>query len=123
MTRSKTAHKKTLSEMLVKASEETETIEFAVKLRDGLRDTAKNATLDAQMMRLIGKDGTKESRVNAAELKDYEATIAVQAALMLEKLGTEVTRLRLSIGCHLDTGDPTRADMRKIVTNWNGDKP
>lgn len=80
-------------------------IAAAIKLRDRLGDVAKE----------IGyrRDGN-------AELNAMDAKVCADAAAMLEKLGTEVTRLRLGIG-HLYYGRLDRTELWNMSRNWNSD--
>lgn len=56
-----------------------------------------------------------------SELAEADFYACQDAAAMLKKLGTEVTRLRLAIQ-HFDYGRMSRLELRQITANWNGDK-
>lgn len=63
-----------------------------------------------------------ESRVSkgkARQLNLFDQQVCLDAANMIQKLATELTRLRLTIQCHCDTGVPDRNEMRRATKNWN----
>ncbi len=53
------------------------------------------------------------------ELRDYDVSVMEDAALMIEKLGQEVTRLRLGIG-HFEYGQIDKSLLCKMARDWNG---
>ena len=82
-------------------------IRDAIKLRDRLVECAKE-------FRILGK----RAKTPAGASWAIDANACDQAAAMLQKLGTEVTRLRLTIQ-HFDAGRMSRLELRKVVGNWN----
>ena len=82
-----------------------EVIKNAARLRDHLLDVAKELRLR--------RDGN-------IELWELDAKACDDAAAMLRKLGTEVTRLRLAIGHH-KYGMMSCADLFQIPDTWNDD--
>lgn len=88
-------------------------IRDAIKLRDGLIECAREWRHYVQM----------HARTDAAKrLGEHDAQISERAAAMLEKLGTEVDRLRQAIGCFGD-GRASRSELRHLVNSWNYDAP
>lgn len=85
-------------------------IATAIKLRDRMVDCAK----EFELRKLTAR------RPVDVELAEGDAKDCLETAAMLQKLGTEVTRLRLAIQ-HFDCGRLSRFELREIVTNWNGD--
>lgn len=85
-------------------------IQEAIKLRDRLKDAAKE-------FRILEKRATHKATKKMAG-RDAEA--CEESALMLQKLGTEVTRLREGIGC-FKYGQLSRFDLIKMRDNWNDD--
>lgn len=85
-------------------------IKLAIKQRDGLLDCAKE----------FRRQGSIAQRNSARELAELDARACEDAAAMLKKLGTEVTRLRLTIG-HFGCGRMNRSDLRKAAETWNDD--
>jgi hypothetical protein len=83
----------------------------AIKLRDRILACGREFEI---------RKRTARSPVDA-ELAEVDFQACQEAAAMLQKLGTEVTRLRLAIQ-HFDYGRISRFDLREITTNWNGDK-
>ena len=68
-------------------------IRDAIKLRDGLRECAREWRYYVQM----------HARSDAAKrMGEHDAKISERAAAMLEKFGIEVSRLRQAIGCFGD---------------------
>jgi len=84
-------------------------IRDAINMRDGLLHIAKE-------FRMQGED----PRVSATrkELAAIDAKYCEDAAEMLQKLGTEVDRLRMGIGGMLDY-HMSRGDLRQMTRNWN----
>lgn len=80
----------------------------ARNLRDGLQSAA------VEFRRIAARS----SHTATKELAEIDARICLDAAKMLQKLGTEVTRLRLGIG-HYKYGKLDRLDLIKMATNWN----
>ena len=83
------------------------TTKAAIKIRDRLNEVA------TELKRRL--DGLPE-------LNRMDARTCEDAALMLEKLGTEVTRLRLGIGCYR-YGRLSRVDLFAMTRNWNSRMP
>lgn len=83
-------------------------IRDAIKLRDGLLECAREFRVY----------GGKSRHASGRELAEMDAKVCENAAVMLQKLGTEVTRLRLCIG-HFDYGRMDRSDLRRATQNWN----
>ena len=83
-------------------------LDQAVQLRDDLLRTAKE-------FRFMG--GPLASKATK-ELLALDAKTCDDAAKMLQKLGTEVTRLRLGIG-HYKYGMLDRSDLIRISESWN----
>ena len=83
-------------------------INQAKKLHGGLLSAAKE-------FRYIGARSTHAA---SKELMEHDAKTCEDAAKMLRKLGTEITRLRLGIG-HYEYGKLTRADLIGMTENWN----
>ena len=56
-------------------------------------------------------------------LAEHDAVACERAAAMLEKLGTEVTRLRLGIShyYYCDHTGMSVVELRRMTENWNGD--
>ena len=88
------------------SSSDDPVIAEAIKIRDNVRSAAKEFR--------YRRDGNKE-------LNEMDAKACEDAAVMLQKLGTEVTRLRLAIG-HYKYGMMSRQDLIKIPDTWNDDK-
>jgi hypothetical protein len=82
----------------------------AIQLRDQLVSCADELAIQAR----IGRNSS------ARELAAMEAQSCRDAAEMLEKLGTEVSRLRLAIG-HFRYGRLARGALEAMANNWNGD--
>lgn len=80
-------------------------IDEALKIRDRLLNVAKE----------IGYQH------KPGALRDFDMKTCKQAAEMLQKLGTEVDRLRMGIG-HFHHGRMSIFDLEKMTKNWNGDK-
>lgn len=55
-----------------------------------------------------------------SEIAKRNAKACDDAAAMLQKLGTEVTRLREGIGCY-HYGRLDRQDLWRMARSWNGD--
>jgi len=85
-------------------------IRDAIRLRDRLLDVTKEHDYKARA-------ATHKSTIECAEM---DAQTCRAAAAMLEKLGTEVTRLRLGIG-HLHYGMMDRLELNQMTKNWNAD--
>ena len=84
----------------------------AMQLHDLLHDCALE----------FWQQGKMQTTDPGRRMASYDQQICLDAAAMIQKLSLEVTRLRLGIGCHLDTGDPDRFLLKKMVKSWNGDK-
>lgn len=82
----------------------------AIKLRDRILACGREFELRKRAAR----------RPADAELAEYDFQSCQETAAMLQKLGTEVTRLRLAIQ-HFDCGRMSRFELHEITTNWNGD--
>ena len=80
-------------------------IKDAIKLRDRLLDVAKELR--------YRRDGN-------LELNERDAKSCDDAAAMLQKLGTEVTRLREGIGC-FKYGRLNRDRLIRLPDTWNSD--
>lgn len=102
----------TLSVLFLKTHGKTDPLDYAKKLREKLGDIAIELTRNAER----SKDAA------AKELLEFEALCCVEAAGMIAKLGTEVTRLRLTIQ-HYDHGRMTRTQLANAAETWNGDPP
>jgi hypothetical protein len=87
-------------------------IKDAIQIRDHLLDVAKE-------IRHRKKRETHSSTVN---LMEYDAAYCEAAAAMLQKLGTEITRLRLTIR-HFDQNMMDRTGLRNVVRTWNDSEP
>jgi precorrin-6x reductase len=85
-------------------------IERAIKLRDQLLECAKEFDIHA----------LRYTRPGARKAVESDAKACREAAEMMAKLGTEVTRLRLGIQ-HFDHGRIDRFELREMVENWNGE--
>ncbi len=83
-------------------------IDQAIRLRDGLLGAANE-------FRHIG--GPSANAVTK-ELMELDAKTCEDAAKMLQKLGTEVTRLRLGIG-HYRYGMVDRSALVRMSESWN----
>ena len=79
------------------------TMREAIRLRDRLLDVAKELRLR--------RDGLPE-------LNKLDAQSCDDSAQMLQKLGTEVTRLREGIG-HFEYGMMSRHDLIQMPRRWN----
>ena len=77
----------------------------AIQIRDRLKDVSKEIGMR--------QDGNKE-------LNDMDAETCTDAAHMLQKHGTEVTRLREVIG-HYRYGMIERAALFRVMESWNDD--
>lgn len=82
-----------------------------IKLRDRLLGTAKELRIQAEMHKVLGK-------ATQSELCDMDAQVCEESAEMMQKLGTEVTRLRLGIG-HFKHGQMSKLDLCKFPNTWN----
>lgn len=87
-------------------------IDQAIKLRDRLLDVAKE-------LRIAARSAKTDAGRQCA---DMDAKTCDDAAAMLQKLGTEVTRLRQGIGC-FHYGRIDRFALRRMSENWNDDAP
>ncbi len=87
-------------------------IALAIKQRDCLLDCAKEFRIHGNMAKTV----------SAKKLAEFDAAVCEDAAKMLEKLGTEISRLRLAIQ-HFDHGRMGRFELRDVVKNWNGQSP
>lgn len=85
-------------------------IKKAIAMRDGLVAAARE-------FRRIGK---RSDHAATKELMEMDAVNCENAAEMLEKLGTEVDRLRLGIGIR-HYGRLSGAKLMAMTKNWNGD--
>lgn len=83
----------------------------AVKLRDKLLEVAKELRIQGKMAR----------STSGKTLAAMDAKACDDSARMLEKLGTEVTRLRLGILTYCD-GRMEERGLRNMAKNWNGDE-
>ena len=83
-------------------------IESAIRLRDRLLELSKELRRNGPM--------------NNETLRRMDAANCEEAAKMLEKLGTEVTRLRLAIGHH-SYRRMSHADLVRIADTWNDGDP
>lgn len=81
-------------------------IRDAIKLRDRLRDVAKELRMR--------RDGN-------VECNEMDAQSCDDSADMLQKLGTEVSRLREGIG-HFKYGQMSRVNLIGMPDTWN-DQP
>lgn len=77
-------------------------IKEAIRIRDRLQELATDLRL----------------RPGHVQANDMDGRTCDEAAKMLQKLGTEVTRLRLFIQHH-QHGRLSTADLYKVVENWN----
>ena len=84
----------------------------AIKQRDLLLECAREFRHYGAMAR------TNTGR----EMAERDAKACEDAAEMMAKLGTEVTRLRQGIGCFF-CGRLDRIELNAMTKNWNGDKP
>ncbi len=75
----------------------------AVKIRDRVRSAGQEFRRRTDGLR---------------ELNEIDAKSCDEAADMLQKLGTEVTRLRLAIGCYRDYR-MNRSDLSHVADTWN----
>lgn len=101
-------------------------IKEAKRLRDRLISAGNELNRRAEFLRLKANSPTvlvKEAKAmrTEAELAELDGKACLESAKMLQKLGTEVFRLRAGIGCYLDTGDPDRGRLRQMTQNWNDD--
>lgn len=87
-------------------------ISDAIKLRDALHECAKEFRVYRDV----------RSNVSGKTLAEYDARICQAAARMLEKLGTEVTRLRETIGC-FHYGRANEKDLTNVWRSWNAPHP
>lgn len=83
-------------------------IKDAINLRDRLRDCAKEFRIHRQLLR----------HSSGKEMAEHDAKTCDDAAAMLQTLGTEITRLRLTIQ-HFAAGTMSRTDLRNVVRTWN----
>lgn len=83
-------------------------IQTAITLRDCLVECAHE----------LRYHGQKAMTDSAKELAAIDAATCDNAAIMLQTLGTEVTRLRLGIQ-HFHAGRMTRWDLLEMTENWN----
>jgi hypothetical protein len=83
-------------------------IRAAIKIRNRLVDCAKEFRIHGRMAR----------KPAGVEMAEHDAKACDEAAAMLQKLGTEVTRLRLSIQ-HFNAGRMSRFELSEVVKNWN----
>ena len=83
-------------------------LDQAVKLRDGLLGAANEFRCRGAL--------TKSAVTK--ELSELDAKTCEDAAKMHQKLGTEVTRLRLGIG-HYKYGMLDRSDLIRMSESWN----
>lgn len=85
-------------------------IRVAINLRDRLRETERE-------LRILASTATHPA---TRTMRGFDADSCRDAALMLEKLGTEVTRLRLGVG-HFFYGWMSRVDLGRMARCWNSD--
>ena len=83
-------------------------IKRSIWLRDQLLQCAKE----------FGYISEKTAHASAKRMAAHDKSTCEEAAAMIEKLGTEVTRLRLCIQ-HFDHGRMSRFALRDVVENWN----
>lgn len=81
----------------------------AIRLARQLNEIASDQRARAKMV-----DGARK------ELALIDAKTCDDAAALLQKFGTEVTRLRAGIGCYL-YGRLERHELRQMTETWNGD--
>lgn len=87
-------------------------IRDAIKVRDRLHEVAKELRIVRDLRR------NESGRVMA----EYDARTCQTAALMLEKLGIEVDRLRQTIGCYR-YGRASHAELIHAAETWNDGYP
>ena len=81
-------------------------IDEAVRVRDRLLDIAKEL---------------RRRRDGHDELNEMDAKTCEQAAAFMQKFGTEVFRLRESIG-HFQYGMMGRIELIRVPNTWNGEQ-
>lgn len=86
-------------------------IDQAIRLRDGLLSAAKE----------FRHTGACSTHAVTKELTEHDAKTCEDAAKMLRKLCTEITRLRLGIG-HYKYGKLARADLISMTETWNDER-
>lgn len=89
-------------------------IRDAIKLRDALLQVAKEIETRAETDKAL-----RRSSKTAQELALMDSRTCIEAAQMLQVLGTEVTRLREGIGLH-HYGQLAERRLDWMAQNWNG---